>query len=109
MDKQAKFRSRLIKSEKNEDRIRAKKLDREINRTFRRNVRLLQLDIEDMISDCNPMTENNLLKRALALAKVKNVAPFQVDPDKDTEFMRSLHPANYSTRLVPVQCFEVPE
>lgn len=51
--------------------------------------------------------ESNLLKRAVALQQTKDMAPFRVDADAFTDFMRSLQPEPRTTPTVSVQCYDV--
>lgn len=62
-----------------------------------------------MVAQGIPNTEKTLLKRALAVAGVNNVAPASVNPDKYMESIMSLKPPDESTPLVPMHCVEVPE
>lgn len=109
LDSKAKLRSQLLRSANLAEKQRAKELDREIKRGFHSNRRRLQSQIGDLVAEGNPQTDHLLLKRALAVNRLSNVAPCTVGPDEFTKFMASLQPAAQHTKVVTFQQFEVPD
>lgn len=107
LDKKSKKRSRLLRSKDPSDKAKARQLDREIKHTFRRNVRRLKSRLADEMANENPQTQSSVIKRALALNGVRDVAPVKVDPDAYTSFMESLQP-NPNTPQVQMQTFTLP-
>lgn len=109
LDDKARKRKRLLTSKRPEDKEAAARINKHIKRMFRRNKRNLKLQIADELENGNPAEDLRLLKRALAVDGLRDVAPVQVDPDKYTEFMAELQPPAESTTLVETLPFTVPD
>lgn len=109
LDAKAKRRKYLLRSQSSGDQVKAKALDKEIKRKFRKNMRRLQNQISDDFAEGDPMTECALLKRALAIQGEPDIASMRVDPDSFTTFMESMQPLPATTPIVEVKRFEVPE
>lgn len=109
LDQKAKHRSRLLKSPCPTDRTKARALDRDIKRQFRRNLRKLKNTVADVFAGCNPSDEPQLMKRAVDLDGARQVCTPTVDPDQFTEFMANLQPPEDQAPRVQPQCFEVPD
>lgn len=109
LDRMAKKRKQLLKSTDTADIEKAKVLDKNIKRRFRRNKRQLEAQLADELANANPTTENAIIKRALALGGNTEIAPTKTDPDKYTAFMESLQPPQETTPLVHVHQFDVPD
>lgn len=77
---EAKQRKKLLRSTVPHDRETAKKLDRQIKREFRRNVRRLKHQFADEVCSSPPNTQLEIFKKALALNGLSDVSPVKVDP-----------------------------
>lgn len=109
LDKKSKARSRLLRSNKAAEKVRAQEIDLDIKRTFRKNKRRVQRFLGDIVSEGNPRTEQTFLKPAIQLHGDRDLSPEKVDADKYTEFMRTLQPPAERAPPAPVQCFNLPD
>lgn len=103
LGKKAKLRSHLLRSTDPEDRVRARSLDRDIKRTFRRNIGKLNQSVADVLDGAHLSKEAQIIKREISLDGIREVCSLQVYPDQLTKFMQTLQPPWHQVPMVPVQ------
>lgn len=108
LDHLAKQRTVLLRSSNQEDLARARDINKQIKRGFRRNLRNLRTRLGRDLELGDPSRDCQIIKRSLALQNQQAVSPTTVDLDAFTAFMTELQPPADCTPLGPTHAFTVP-